>query len=108
MVVIFLPATAETGVMQARVGGAVHVTRCTPRTAPCPADRIIVPVMPRHVAQRPSSGVSCGTSAFTVLPLDVQCWHWNLQVGVESRAIALTTASPGEKIAQGRRAAQGI
>src|SRR5258708_28801195 len=67
MVVIFLPATAETGVMQARVGAPSTCTVHAPHSAmPQPN---FVPVMPSTSRSVHSSGVSCGTSAFTGLPL---------------------------------------
>src|SRR5258706_10324340 len=67
MVVIFLPATAETGVMHARVGAPSTCTVHAPHSAmPQPN---FVPVMPSTSRSVHSSGVSCGTSAFTLLPL---------------------------------------
>ncbi len=67
MVVIFLPAAAEIGVMHARVGAPSRCTVHAPHSAmPQPN---FVPVMPSTSRKVHSSGVSSGTSTVKDFPL---------------------------------------
>src|SRR6266699_1730296 len=70
MVVIFLPATVDTGVTQERVAAPSTCTVQAPHWAmPQPN---LVPVIHRLSRRTQSSGVSAGTSTRRVLPLIVR------------------------------------
>src|SRR5262245_44219560 len=73
MVVIFLPATADTGVMQERTG--LPLT-CTVQAPHCAAPQPnLVPVSPSSSRTTQSSGVSAGCSELASLPFIV---NWTI------------------------------
>ena len=67
MVVIFFPATAETGVTHERIGEPFTWTvQAPPNAMPQPN---LVPVRPTTSRNAHRSGMSAGTSTFSTLPL---------------------------------------
>src|ERR1700722_17014414 len=89
MVVIFFPATDETGVMQERVASPSICTVQAPhRAIPQPN---FVPVMPRVSRRTHNSGIFGGTSTDCCLPLRI---NWIAMRVLRGRNAVLHTGRP--------------
>src|SRR5689334_560733 len=100
MVVIFLPATAEMGVMHDRVGMPSTCTVHAPHSeAPQPN---LVPVICRWSRSAHNRGVSGDASTSTDLPLMFRFAIWNLPWNARSRRATLLPARNHVNIPENR------